>query len=415
MLFKLFTHLFFCSLYSLFIFCSSALAAQHVDFSWLPNGEPNLAGYKIYYGPKSRSYLVSVDVGNPAVTDGAVHATVGGLADGTTYYFAATAYDTGGAESNYSQEVTWTSPTAETSASGDTVNSGPAEDSSPDVSNDNTAENNSDSKVISTPVKKSRLVFSPNVLTYFCSPHSGSTSQNLRIKDTGEGPISYTIDSDTEWLTFSHNFAESTAEYHVVTVDYNINRLSAGVYTGNISVSIIGEEDRSPLEIPVVVVIGDKIPVFNIWSEQYQSYFSTIDSDELKYITSNYPKHVWNYDDIAWFTYSEENAPPKASPVYRFWSDILMTHFYTISDSEKDFIIEAYSEDEWRFEGVAYYAYVEGDEPADAKPVYRFWSPERESHFFTIREADKDYIIENYSEDEWRFEGVAWYAYDEPH
>ena len=89
-------------------------------------------------------------------------------------------------------------------------------------------------------------------------------------------------------------------------------------------------------------------------------------------------------------------------------------HTVTISETEKNFILSEYSEDEWRFEGIAYYAYEDGFEPAEAKPVYRFWSTERQSHFYTINEAKKDYIIENYPEDEWRFEGVAWYAFDEP-
>ncbi|BCS54944.1 fibronectin type III domain-containing protein [Geobacter sp. SVR] len=57
-----------------------------------------LAGYKVYYGKASRSYTTVIDAG--AATKYTIH----GLAPGT-YYFAVTAYDLEGKESNYSVEV----------------------------------------------------------------------------------------------------------------------------------------------------------------------------------------------------------------------------------------------------------------------------------------------------------------------
>jgi len=82
----------------------TAYCAQ-VTLAWDANTEPNIAGYKIYYGTGSRSYNWFVDVGN--VTS----YTVTGLADGSTYYFAATAYDTSNIESTYSAEVIYNSCT----------------------------------------------------------------------------------------------------------------------------------------------------------------------------------------------------------------------------------------------------------------------------------------------------------------
>src|SRR5512139_3108881 len=85
-------------LLSAFVFSQSALSAQ-IKLKWDPNTEPELAGYKIYYGSASRSYVTSVDVKN--VTTYALT----GLAQGQTYYLAATAYDGFGNESDYSNEV----------------------------------------------------------------------------------------------------------------------------------------------------------------------------------------------------------------------------------------------------------------------------------------------------------------------
>lgn len=58
----------------------------------------DLAGYKVYYGISSGNYTVSIDVGNVTTYK------IDDLSPGT-YYFAVTAYDTSGNESDYSNEV----------------------------------------------------------------------------------------------------------------------------------------------------------------------------------------------------------------------------------------------------------------------------------------------------------------------
>lgn len=79
-------------------------AAAEATFSWLPNTETDLAGYKIYYGPASRDYTTTIDCGLPAPVNGRVQYTVTDLPD-TEMFFAATAYDTNGTESDFSVEV----------------------------------------------------------------------------------------------------------------------------------------------------------------------------------------------------------------------------------------------------------------------------------------------------------------------
>jgi hypothetical protein len=59
----------------------------------------DLAGYKVYYGTPSRNYSQNIDVGNVTTY------TVDNLTEGLTYYFAVTAYDTGGNESGFSNEA----------------------------------------------------------------------------------------------------------------------------------------------------------------------------------------------------------------------------------------------------------------------------------------------------------------------
>jgi hypothetical protein len=75
------------------------LQADSIPLAWNPSVDSYVAGYKIYYGVTSHVYTNSVDVGN--VTS----ATIDGLCQNTTYYFAATSYDANGVESDFSNET----------------------------------------------------------------------------------------------------------------------------------------------------------------------------------------------------------------------------------------------------------------------------------------------------------------------
>lgn len=74
-----------------------------VELEWDANSEPDVAGYKLYFGTASGNYTEAFDAGRQTV------ATVSLLAE-TTYYFVVTAYNTEGLESPFSNEVTYTTP-----------------------------------------------------------------------------------------------------------------------------------------------------------------------------------------------------------------------------------------------------------------------------------------------------------------
>ena len=99
------------------------------------------------------------------------------------------------------------------------------------------------------------------------------------------------------------------------------------------------------------------------------------------------------------------------SPVYRFWSDTLGHHFYTISEVEKDFLIANYPPPTWAFEGKGFHAYVGGSHAAGTLPVYRFWSDTLGGHFYTINKLERDFLIASYPPPIWEYEGEAFYAY----
>jgi hypothetical protein len=86
------------------IFSFSEGYCAQVTLTWDPNSETDLAGYEIYYGTSSGNYQSKTDVGNVTTY------TVNGLTMGVTYYLAATAYNTQGLQSGYSNEVVYTVP-----------------------------------------------------------------------------------------------------------------------------------------------------------------------------------------------------------------------------------------------------------------------------------------------------------------
>ena len=73
-----------------------------VTLTWTANGEPDLAGYKIYVGTASGTYSFP---GSPFVAGKITSYTVSNLPKGQTYFLAISAYDSAGNESQRSAEV----------------------------------------------------------------------------------------------------------------------------------------------------------------------------------------------------------------------------------------------------------------------------------------------------------------------
>ena len=76
-----------------------------ITLAWDAGTQPQLAGFKLYYGTSSHVYPNSVDVGAPTPSGGTVTYTLTGLTEGQTYYIAAAAYDTSNIQSDLSNEA----------------------------------------------------------------------------------------------------------------------------------------------------------------------------------------------------------------------------------------------------------------------------------------------------------------------
>lgn len=91
-------------LYALSLFAqgngASAATTGTLEVAWNPNPEPDVAGYKIYWGENSRQYTSVQDVGNSVST------RISNLTNGRTYYCAVKAYNSAQQESSFSAEIT---------------------------------------------------------------------------------------------------------------------------------------------------------------------------------------------------------------------------------------------------------------------------------------------------------------------
>lgn len=148
--------------------------------------------------------------------------------------------------------------------------------------------------------------------------------------------------------------------------------------------------------------------MYRFWSPVLSGHFYTIKESDRDRLINEFPD-VWTYEGPVYRTFGA-SIDLGLKPVYRFWSEMLKSHFYTISEAERDYLLANYGY-AWEYEGPVFYAYPQGQQAFGTKPVYRFWSPLLSKHFYTIREEEKNAVLETYSSDIWTLEGIAWYAY----
>jgi chitinase len=79
-------------------------AVTSVQVLWDANTETDLVGYKVYWGVSPKTYTNSVTIGKVTTV------TLTNLVVGVVYYIAATAYNSAGLESDFSNEAVWKKP-----------------------------------------------------------------------------------------------------------------------------------------------------------------------------------------------------------------------------------------------------------------------------------------------------------------
>lgn len=229
----------------------------------------------------------------------------------------------------------------------------------------------------------------------------------------------YTIDTDGNNLTPFDTFTGLRPAHYIYDAAWSPDgqKIVYSEYITDTSMRIRvvdGETYEDPTETIADTTSQSKVswqslpetkPTYRFWSNAYQHHFYTANFAEAINVMIGYSNDTWNYEGTA---YNIPSDCSSATSVYRFWSNKYKGHFYTVSDAEKQAVINNYSDDVWRYEGVVYCAY---DQMAsDRLPVYRFWSNKNKGHFYTTNDVEKQAVIDNYPDDVWRYEGIAYYV-----
>jgi hypothetical protein len=158
------------------------------------------------------------------------------------------------------------------------------------------------------------------------------------------------------------------------------------------------------------------LPVYWFRSPTTGENFYTASEKQRDKVLTLYSAGVWTYQGVAYFTYRDKRDD-SVLPVYRFWSPKTQSHFYTANQNERDKLMAYCSRIEavgdgipctWIYEGVAFHAQVEAGQMKGILPVYRFWSNALGRHLYTTSETEKDQL--GRQPKVWTYEGIAWYA-----
>lgn len=160
------------------------------------------------------------------------------------------------------------------------------------------------------------------------------------------------------------------------------------------------DPDGDSLAFSLASVPMGSRPAYAFRSTAVGGEFWTLSEREKEQLVTVYGE-AWDCEGIAWYAYARPDARSGLQPVYRFWSPTRQRHFFTISESEKEALVAESTGDSWIYEGPVFYAFAEGDHPADAATVYRFWDEGRGYSWATTLPAGT----------EAQKETIAWYAY----
>jgi len=99
----------------------------------------------------------------------------------------------------------------------------------------------------------------PDHLSFSCTiDGTPPADQQFEIWRVGTGTLAWTVSDDVSWLSLAPLSGSSDGEHDLVTVSVNPSGLSAGQYSGTITIEAPGA-DNTPQTIPVDLTVSDSI------------------------------------------------------------------------------------------------------------------------------------------------------------
>ncbi|MGL4436235.1 MAG: trypsin-like peptidase domain-containing protein [Giesbergeria sp.] len=147
--------------------------------------------------------------------------------------------------------------------------------------------------------------------------------------------------------------------------------------------------------------VSERSAVYRFYNFATGAHFYTMSSTERDYVIATYKNY--HYEGAAFYAYSSQVA--SQSPVFRFYNFATGAHFYTINAAERDYVISTQSS--YYYEGPRWYAQTGAG--LGSIPVYRFYNTRTGAHFYTTNEVERDYVIA--TNKDFMYEGAAYYAW----
>lgn len=105
-----------------------------------------------------------------------------------------------------------------------------------------------------------------------------------------------------------------------------------------------------------------------------------------------------------------KSSTPEGETVYKFFRTDGKTDFYTTDEVERDYILENSPQYEYKGESFVSAPIPESDDLTGLAPVYRFLNTDTGAHLYTASAAEKDYVTGNIPS--YTPEGIAYYSYE---
>jgi hypothetical protein len=239
---------------------------------------------------------------------------------------------------------------------------------------------------------------------------------NLKINGKDDG-FSYRIFNDINGDGLK-NDGNIRSDYRYSQGILESNNIPLGAGTYYVEVERIGTTENTNYELTLTGPGGSVTPpppnpnpsndtlvnpVYRFYNPVSRGHFFTINEQEKNTVLNN-PQWGYQFENVGFFA----SATPGDSllPVYRFYNPVSQGHFFTINEQEKNTVL---SNPQWgySFEGIGFYAY--GADASLGQDVYRFYNPVSLGHFFTINEQEKNSVLNN---PQWgySFEGIGFEA-----
>lgn len=140
-----------------------------------------------------------------------------------------------------------------------------------------------------------------------------------------------------------------------------------------------------------VITLSSK-KMYRLYNPNTGEHFYTASDEEREYVI----EAGWNYEGVGWL------APAEGLPVYRLYNANGGEHHYTMSMDECDMLTNA----GWTLEGVGWYS-----DPNQSVPLYREYNPNQFScnHNYSPSTDERDWLVSL----GWQDEGISWYGVSE--